>query len=378
MGVDQRADHSLRVPRPDLSLSLGSPNACTQCHTDRDNQWAADAVANWFPDSKRRGPHYGEALHAAATNAPDAGPRLLALAGDASQPGIARATAIVQLQQIAAPNALFTVQRLLDDPDPLIRRKAERLLQQADISTRVDQGWAKLADPSRSVRMEATRLLAPLLRQRLPEKWRKQLQQGVDEYFQAQMVNADRPEAHLNLGLLLASIGETNAAIQNYRVAITLDPTFTPAYVNLADLYRQLKRDDQAQDVLHQGLSKDADDASLYHALGLSLIRSKLLPQAIEQLANAARLAPQNARYSYVYAIALSSNKQPQQAIEVLQQALKTHPRDRDLLGTLVTLNHEQGKPQQASRYLSQLQRYYPNDPQTQALVKALGSDDGK
>ncbi len=32
MVIDGRHDHSFRLPRPDLSLSLGSPNACTQCH----------------------------------------------------------------------------------------------------------------------------------------------------------------------------------------------------------------------------------------------------------------------------------------------------------------------------------------------------------
>ncbi len=35
MVIHARQDHSLRVPRPDLSQSLGSPNACTQCHTDK-------------------------------------------------------------------------------------------------------------------------------------------------------------------------------------------------------------------------------------------------------------------------------------------------------------------------------------------------------
>ena len=32
MGVDFRRDHSMRIPRPDLSDKLKTPNACTQCH----------------------------------------------------------------------------------------------------------------------------------------------------------------------------------------------------------------------------------------------------------------------------------------------------------------------------------------------------------
>ena len=60
MIVDWRADHSLRIPRPDLTLEIGTPNACTAagCHEDETDQWAADdyverivapAIAYGFP-----------------------------------------------------------------------------------------------------------------------------------------------------------------------------------------------------------------------------------------------------------------------------------------------------------------------------------------
>ena len=42
---DPRHDHSIRIPRPDLSATLGVPNACNQCHTKQTAKWAADAVA---------------------------------------------------------------------------------------------------------------------------------------------------------------------------------------------------------------------------------------------------------------------------------------------------------------------------------------------
>jgi formate-dependent nitrite reductase cytochrome c552 subunit len=43
MVVDPRRDHSLRVPRPDLSVALGTPNACNNCHTKPEESaaWAA-------------------------------------------------------------------------------------------------------------------------------------------------------------------------------------------------------------------------------------------------------------------------------------------------------------------------------------------------
>ena len=35
MVVDERHDHSFRIPRPDLSVKLGTPNACNDCHRDK-------------------------------------------------------------------------------------------------------------------------------------------------------------------------------------------------------------------------------------------------------------------------------------------------------------------------------------------------------
>jgi hypothetical protein len=72
MVVHDRRDHSMRVPRPDLSVSIGTPNACNQCHTGRSAEWAAKAVAEWYPNGRQTTPHYGTALHAGRTGAVDA------------------------------------------------------------------------------------------------------------------------------------------------------------------------------------------------------------------------------------------------------------------------------------------------------------------
>ena len=44
MVVDRRHDHSFRIPRPDLSVKLGTPNACNDCHSDKPPAWAAAAI----------------------------------------------------------------------------------------------------------------------------------------------------------------------------------------------------------------------------------------------------------------------------------------------------------------------------------------------
>ena len=45
---DRRRDHSIRVPRPDLSVKLGTPNPCNNCHQDKWAEWAAEQLKTWY------------------------------------------------------------------------------------------------------------------------------------------------------------------------------------------------------------------------------------------------------------------------------------------------------------------------------------------
>ena len=73
MVIDERRDHSFRVPRPDLTVELGTPNACNDCHTmpDETPQWAADAVRKWYGDKRPDDPHWAPAIAAANRGEPD-------------------------------------------------------------------------------------------------------------------------------------------------------------------------------------------------------------------------------------------------------------------------------------------------------------------
>jgi tetratricopeptide (TPR) repeat protein len=338
---DWRADHSFRVPRPDLSVKLGTPNACNGCHADQASQWAADAVAAWYPQSAHRGPHFGEALHAATSGAADAADRLLAVAGDARQPAIARATAVDRLRQRPSSDHLLTVRRLLGDSDPLVRSASVRFLEVADVRTQVDLAWPLLDDPVRLVRLEAARVLAPLLQQRLPEKLRQVLTAAVEEYAASLAVTAERPESQLSLGLLAVAVGDPARSEQAYRNALRLDTAFVPAYVNLADLYRELGRDEDGEALLRAGMEAAPADATLPHALGLLLVRGQRLQEALPMLAQAAELAPGQPRYAFVYALALEGAGEKEKALVVLQAAGERHPGDGGIRDALERLGSQ-------------------------------------
>lgn len=381
MVVDERADHSLRVPRPDLSLKLGTPNACNGCHTDKDAAWATATVETWYPDPQYRGPHFGEALHAADTKAPDATQRLLALAGDPNQPAIARASALDRLhdqpQEPGAPTTLLTVRRLLADPEVLVRDQAVRYLERVDLRTGIDLAWPLLSDPALTVRLEAARVLAPVMRQGIGGKLAEQMRAALAEYATAERVNADRPEAHLNRGLLATATGEPRVAEQSYRTALQLDPRFTPARANLADLYREQGREADAEAELQAGLASDPDNADLHHALGLARVRAHRLDAALPDLARAARLAPDNTRFAYVQGVALDAAGRTAEALPVLEAAQESDPANRDLLIALIQYHAKLGHQEEANRWLAKFGTLAPGDPALKAMREQIGKSMG-
>ena len=96
---------------------------------------------------------------------------------------------------------------------------------------------------------------------------------ATDEYIAAQEFDADRPEAHMNLGLLFAREGKPDRAEAELKIALSIDPTFAPAAVNLADFYRGLGRDPESEAVLRSALRVSPNDPSVLHALGLLMVR---------------------------------------------------------------------------------------------------------
>ncbi|HEX3127683.1 MAG TPA: tetratricopeptide repeat protein [Thermoanaerobaculia bacterium] len=287
MSVDARRDHSLRVPRPDLSVKIGTPNACTGCHTGKSDQWAASAAERWYGAPK---PHWSEAIQAG---------HLTAVADDPEIPAIVRGTALSRLRQAPAPDAVPSIERGLRDPDPLVRFGAITATEALDPKSRLRLASPLLTDPDRSVRIEAARILigssAPGLEPALAE-------------FQAAQ-EQDRPEGRLNLGWLAATRGDLAGAEAAYRAALKLDPLYLPAFVNLADLYREQGREPEGEALLRQALRAAPDDASLHHARGLLLVRTGRLDEALPELARAVELAPGEARYAYVYEVAIQSHQ---------------------------------------------------------------------
>lgn len=346
MVVDPRHDHSLRVPRPDRSVALGVPDACTRCHADRQPAWAAAKVQSWYGRSPAGYQRFAEAFHAAEAGASDRVEQLAVLAGEAAVPPIVRASALARMPGDVdrSPTGVEAMKRAVGDPDPLVRHAAAAALELLPPDARVAVAVPLLSDPVRIVRMEAARVLAPVPSEALSPDARAAYERAAADFVAAQRVNADRPESRTNLGTFFATRRRVADAESELRAAIALEPTFVPAYVNLADLYRAEQREPDVRRVLEEGLSAVPTAAALHYALGLALVRAQRLADALIHLERAAARAPDNARFVYTYAVALQSAGHPREAVAVLEKGLQRHPNDRDMRQFLAQLRARSGR----------------------------------
>jgi len=372
MVVDARRDHSIRVPRPDLSVSLGTPNACNQCHAARPAQWAAETVARWYPGGRQTTPHYGIALHAGRVGAADAEQQLDRLILDQSQPAIARASALPLLAPYASPASEPAIKAAIRDPDPLVRAAAPRALPGSLPPRFVDAAAPLLSDPARAVRIEAARALAGTDLLALTPEQQIAFVKATAELVAAEMVDADRPEAHLNLGLLDLRRRQPTGAEAEYRTALGLDPNFVPALVNLADLDRARGMDDEGAELLRKAMAIEPENADVRYALGLYLVRKHDYPEALDLLRRAHELMPDNARYAYVYAVALNSSGAAGEALALLEEAHQQHPADRSVLMALVSIARDNGEFAAALRHARELLTLDPGNAQLRALIAEL------
>jgi Flp pilus assembly protein TadD len=372
MVVDDRRDHSLRVPRPDLTMTIGVPNACATCHADKSAEWAARSVATWFPEGRQTTRHYGAALDAGRAGAIDAERQLDQLIMDTNQPAIARAGALALLPRYASPQSEAAVKAALGDPNALVRAAAPRALPAAPSPAMVEATAPLLSDSVRAVRIEAARALAGVDPRLMTAQQQTAFAAAYLELYAAEIVDADRPETHLNLGLLETKQQRAGEAEAQYLTALRLDPNFVPALVNLADLDRQRGMNEDSAALLRKAMAIEPDNAEVRHSLGLALVRQKNYVEALDQLRKATELAPANARYAYVYAIALNSTGAPGDAMKLLETAHNRHPTDRDVLAALISMAQETSDLATALRHARELSALNPTDVQLHMLVLEL------
>lgn len=416
MAVDPRRDHSIRIPRPDLSVSLETPNACTGCHIELErekpleeirkrspklaefvqsakskpgdsfsklteyakwleqarqgnipikdalreiDQWADEACDRWYGAERKRPLHFATALHAARTDAPDGLRQLAAIAlSKEGVPDLARATAIEELRRRSAGGDVTRVAReALQDPNPIVRVAALRAFEGRDPNQVRRTVVPLLNDDSRLVRSEAGRILTTIPADSLSAGQRQQMQTALDEYHESLMATSDRGSAHLVWAVVLENQGRYEEAIQAYETAIRVQPGAVGPRSNLAALL----------DSMLQSQRLPASDAAALQAR-IAKLRSDELPL----LTRDANLAPTNGPLQYRLGLALYLHGDVDEGLTRLQKAVDLEPENEQFLLAVVLLLQKLQRIDDAKVVCQKLLDLAPNNPQYRNLMQSL------
>ena len=359
MGIDYRPDHSFRIPRPDLSVSIGTPNACNRCHIDKSNQWSAETMVKWY--GQRRRTHYGTVLNAGRLGQPEALPDLIRLADDRLYPAIVRATALMLLSSYGGVDSRETLERALADEEALIRQTAVRQLAASDPQADLALFGPLLYDPVKAVRIEAAQKLTAIPMEEMTSDIKIKFQSALREYVAAMERTGDFAASRHNLGNMYANLGDSETAIANYRKAIEIDRMFYPAKVNLAMLYSRIKANDQAEQLFREVVGEFPELYEIKYSLGLLLAEKKQYEEAAEYVAQAAEGLPQRARIHYNLGL-LHQYLQRDQAAEIaLQRAVDIDPNNLDFLYALADFYLKRNRWDDAGRIAESMVTRHPD-----------------
>lgn len=381
MEIDVRHDHSIRIPRPDLSLVINTPNACTACHLDSENidaekrgsmalyqdwmkaardgdsqaaqeihradRWCNDACEKWYGAKRRKDDHWGLALDAGQKRTPEAVERLVNLLktrGD-SAPAIARATALQLLSEVSPVESASEALLHLDDPHPLVRTSAvQAVIGQVDRQQAVSALERGLRDPIRTVRIAAAQQLVQFPRQSRTAATEGNLMRVLEEMRQGLVYSNDRGGSHLAWGSIMEQLGRNSEAIEAYETAIVVEPAMAGPRTNLAALLSnnlemanslpppvRTRMEDRVKELRAVELELLARDvkllanppASLIHRYGLALYLNGQVSQAALQLDKAAELDSHNAQYAQMAALIYEKLQQRSSAIYWAEQHVK-------------------------------------------------------
>ncbi len=374
MVVDPRRDHSIRVPRPDLTVSLGIPNACTGCHNDKSKdetpEWAEKQLETWY--GKRKGPkHFAHAIAAGRRGKPEGLEELLAVVKRKDLSAMVRASAILLLGRYPGDSSRFAAFRGLEDTEPLVRAAAVRSLEHLPPEQLQRRLTPFLRDPVRAVRTETARVLSRVPPRAFAPKDRKAFDAAMAEYLKGQESVGDQAAAHLNMAVVHSNQERLDRGEWEYRTAIRLDPKFVPARINLAMLCEQKGNSKEAERQFRKVIELESKMAEAHYSLGLLLAEDEQrLEEAADYLATAARLAPDNPRIHYNHGLAMQRLGRAAEAEKSLRAAHKLSPRTPDYLNALAIFYAQQKRWARAIACAEELARIEPHNTQVRSLLE--------
>ncbi len=315
MGIDERHDHSFRIPRPDLSATTGVTNPCQACHDEDAGQLAAALAEIHGPPA----PTWVDAL---AGNNPDA---LSDVANNERLNDIVRATALVRLASDATVASQQATENASREAGIELRLAALANLNVLSPPRQIGLVRRSLEAPELSVRALAAQRAFEVLDADARARLEPHLSSALAEYVETQKLHLERPEALVNLANLYGATERWSDAESMLQKAIELRPQFVPARLNYAELLRVQGKDALGREHLEAVVAIEPAIAEAHYAYALWLVRNGSRELSLIHLQTAHLAEPHVPQWAYAYAIALHSLGQGHNA-HLLLNKLSTHP----------------------------------------------------
>jgi len=311
MGVDDRRDHSFKIPRPDLSIAFNTPNACTSCHGDKSNQWATKTLENWHDKAKR------VLLSKKLLMMLNSGQALsldqhFSILADEKLDVISRATAIGLLSYTTPTLSAAVLVPYLTHVEPLFRINAANVASLMSPAERVKHLTPLLSDDYKSVRVAAA---GSLVSSNISSVNQTVFDQAFKELIHVNSINSWRGEGAANQGMLAFKMNKLSEAEKAFKHSIKVEPYFEVGYINLADIYRAQQKPLQVASVLNKGIENNPKSAALYYSYGLHFVRQKNIEKGLPLFEKSMTLMPDNAQYAYTFVLAMDGSGQSKEAL---------------------------------------------------------------
>jgi len=326
MGVDDRRDHSFVIPRPHISEEFKTPNACVQCHQDKDNKWATQQVTKWYgaPNAVTPAQRQFLTLQSEYYLPID---QLIALINNTELSVMKRASSIRLLPNATQSLDDETAKQWLESEEPLIRLAIAQVGQLLPEAERLKTYSKLLSDEFKAIRVAAANNLVGV---NLPNS--QTVQAAFDELTISGEVNSWRGEGNINRSLVYSLKGQVNDSINALKHAIKTDPYFDAAYINLAETYRLTNETRREKEVLNQGLANIPNSSILHYSVGMQHIRSGQKQQALNFFQRASELEPENTQFVYLYLLSLDSVGETAKALNILENTIDSYQGNYQLI----------------------------------------------
>ncbi|WP_218598430.1 multiheme c-type cytochrome [Polaribacter sp. NJDZ03] len=373
MGNDFRRDHSFRVPRPDLSVKYGNPNACSGCHKDKDDVWAAENFTKLFGEVDSI--HYSEKLAPGITMQPNGHEGLIDLMHDTHQPEIVRASATKVLANYNAQNFVEDYISLLNDDSALVRAASVDVLGGINTTDYNAYFLPLLEDPKRTVRVKAFYGLGGLAETDVPEVYKESYQKVKKEFWLHIDTNLDFVGIRMKKGDYFLKQGYIEKAIETFESAQSIDVINNQIRINLATLYYNIKDYEKAEIAFKTVIEQEPEYGPVYYSLALMYAELNREDEAIEQLKIAMVKMPDNIRVYYNLGLLYDKKQDFKNSEKALVKGLKVDAQNEGLLYALAYLYSKSDQKVKAKNIVERLVDLYPKNQQYINFLNQLELD---